>query len=276
MFENLFSETIISQKSVVRVTGKDAKAFLQSQITQDINSLETESKFALVLEPDGKITNLFKITGLSDECYYLDTQKNEDGKLIKRLSKFKVRSKVEFETQSMTSFVSVAKNLTDKPDGIVYESNWSWADRFQFVEYFTCQPLHLDINSMTIEAFNVYLGLPNSADIVGHFVHEIPTLVGCAVSFNKGCYTGQEFVERIQSRGARVPQKLFKFKSINNIEKGPFVFNDMESGFIVNSFEYCGHYFGFIFLKRSCYEKIGTKANFGELEIYPLDSPEIF
>lgn len=43
---------------------------------------------------------------------------------------------------------------------------------------------------------------------------EVTGLVECSVSFTKGCYTGQELVARIDSRGGKVPRPL-RFLEIN-------------------------------------------------------------
>ena len=57
------------------------------------------------------------------------------------------------------------------------------------------------------EAARIAAGIPGHADVAGRIPGETE-LVPLAVSFTKGCYTGQELVARIDSRGNNVPRLL--------------------------------------------------------------------
>ena len=57
------------------------------------------------------------------------------------------------------------------------------------------------------EAARISAGVPGYADVAGRIPGETE-LVPVAVSFTKGCYTGQELVARIDSRGNNVPRLL--------------------------------------------------------------------
>ncbi len=56
-------------------------------------------------------------------------------------------------------------------------------------------------------------------------------VVPVAVSFTKGCYTGQELVARIDSRGGNVPRHLCRLRSTETIAVGePIVVDGKEVG----------------------------------------------
>jgi folate-binding protein YgfZ len=56
-------------------------------------------------------------------------------------------------------------------------------------------------------------------------------LTDCAVSFTKGCYPGQELVERMDSRGATAPRQLRLIRAEAGASAGaPVVLNGEEIG----------------------------------------------
>ncbi|MGH2928323.1 MAG: hypothetical protein ACRDL8_08975, partial [Solirubrobacteraceae bacterium] len=58
----------------VVVRGPDAFGYLQGQLSQDVAPLEVGSSApSLLLEPDGKLTALLRVTRTADDSYLLDT-----------------------------------------------------------------------------------------------------------------------------------------------------------------------------------------------------------
>src|SRR5271157_4775990 len=65
------------------------------------------------------------------------------------------------------------------------------------------------VDAAAYEAVRVEAGFPRHGDELDE--RTIPAeagLVEASVSFTKGCYTGQELVARIDSRGSNVPRRL--------------------------------------------------------------------
>ena len=92
---------ILKDRGIISVLGKDSKEFLQNIITNDINKVSYKnSVFAALLTPQGKYLNEFFIIQ-SNKGYLLDCSENSTGELIKDLSKYKLRSKVEIEDLSL-------------------------------------------------------------------------------------------------------------------------------------------------------------------------------
>ena len=72
------------------------------------------------------------------------------------------------------------------------------------------------------EAARVTAGVPGHVDVVGRIPAETE-LVPIAVSFTKGCYTGQELVARIDSRGNNVPRLLRRIEAQATVKVGDAV-----------------------------------------------------
>ena len=85
-------------RDVIKVSGPDAEAYLQGQLSQDVAALAVgESADSLLLQPDGKLSTLLRITRVDGQDYVLDTDAGFGTVMIDRLKKFLLRSKVEIE-----------------------------------------------------------------------------------------------------------------------------------------------------------------------------------
>ncbi len=155
----------------VIVEGPDALTYLHSQIAQDIRDLAVgDSCWTLVLEPTGKVESLARVTRSNDEVFDFDTDAGFGDALAARLSRFKIRVQAE---------ISVVHAASADP-------------------------------SAAHEGARVAAGWPRMGfEIVpGETIPAGTGVVAVAVSFTKGCYPGQELVERMDSRGADAPQTL--------------------------------------------------------------------
>ena len=105
---------ILEKRGVILVSGEDAKDFLQNIITNDVNKVSNiNSVFAALLTPQGKYLNEFFIIQ-NNKVYLLDCSENSTSELIKDLSKYKLRSKVEIEDISSEFVVGVINNFKFK------------------------------------------------------------------------------------------------------------------------------------------------------------------
>lgn len=160
-----------SARDRVTIEGEDALTYLQSQIAQEIRDMEVgETRWTLVLEPTGKIDMLARITRTADACFVLDTDAGFGEALEARINRFKIRVKAE-------STLTLAEQS---------------------------EP------SVEHEAARIAAGWPRmGAEIVpGETIPAVTGVVSESVNFTKGCYPGQELVERMDSRGADAPKSL--------------------------------------------------------------------
>jgi tRNA-modifying protein YgfZ len=158
-------------RDTVTVTGTDAMTYLQSQLSQEIRDLAIgDSRWTFLLEPNGRVSVLARVTRVADESYRLDTDSGFGQLLLDRVNRFKIRVRAEVE---MTASAG--------------------------------RPLDDDVEAARIEA-----GWPRmGAEIIpGETIPAESGLNAVAVNFKKGCYPGQELVERMDSRAAVAPRSL--------------------------------------------------------------------
>jgi len=173
-----------AQRDVVTVSGPDACRYLHSQVAQDVEALEVGAgAWSLVLAPNGRVDVLARIQRRADDRFELDSEAGYGDVLAQRLDRFKIRvdAEVAMETRDLAGTEVVG---------------WWGSDQWDAgPEY---------------EAARVAAGWPAmGTEIVPG--ERIPAEVGvaaAAVSFTKGCYPGQELVERMDSRGSQAPHQL--------------------------------------------------------------------
>ena len=157
-------------RDVVVVEGSDAATYLQSQASQDLRGMTAgESKWTFFLQPTGKVDVLARVTMLADESFRLDTDRGFGEMLEARLNRFKIRVKATVTTLDAEPATTPADE-----DGRIA----------------ACWP-------------------KMGAEIVpGETIPAETGLDDVAISFTKGCYPGQELVERMDSRGSTAPRHL--------------------------------------------------------------------
>ena len=85
-------------RDVFAVRGVDAEAYLQGQLSQDIIALAVGGTTdSLLLQPDGKLSALLRVTRFDAQGFVLDTDAGFGDAAVARLKKFLLRSKVEIE-----------------------------------------------------------------------------------------------------------------------------------------------------------------------------------
>ncbi len=158
------------RRDVVVIDGPDAATYLQSQASQDLRELSVdERRWTFLLQPTGKVEVLARVTKVADETFHLDTDPGFGPALEARLNKFKIRVKA-------TVSAMAAEAGGAAPD----------------------------------DEARIAAGWPRmGAEIVpGETIPAETGLAEVAVSFTKGCYPGQELVERMDSRGSTAPKHL--------------------------------------------------------------------
>jgi folate-binding protein YgfZ len=159
------------ERDVVVVEGADAATYLQGQISQDVAALAVgDAAWSLVLQPQGKVDAWFRITRAGDDRFELDVDAGFGDALVARLSRFLIRTKA---TVALAE-AGVARGSAGE------------ADRIRA----GVPAMGAELDERTIPAE------------VGQW------FIDASVSFTKGCYTGQELVARVDSRGSNVPRHL--------------------------------------------------------------------
>jgi len=95
------------------VNGADALEFLQGQLTIDLQNLGVgESRRAGWCNPKGRVICLFDVTA-TDEGFSLSLPTELADDVLKRLTMFRFRAKVDFELQSGSGDSHLAEKLRD-------------------------------------------------------------------------------------------------------------------------------------------------------------------
>ena len=170
----------MSGRDTVRAHGADAEMYLQGQISQDVEELgDGDTAWSLLLQPTGKLVSWFRIHRVSADDYLLDTDAGHGQAMIARLERFKLRTDVSFEAVAGRSIPSPVEwpGLIDPDD----------------------------------EHQRILAGMPRmGAELTEETIpgEGGQLFIELSVSFTKGCYTGQELVARIDSRGGNVPRPI--------------------------------------------------------------------
>jgi len=155
---------------VITVDGPDALTYLQSQLSQELLDLAVgERRWSLVLEPTGKVDALVRVSRTAPETLQLEVDPGFGEAVLQRVDRFKIR-------------VKATTSLAPAPD--------DWDSELQ------CARIRSGWPAMGSEI------------VPGETIPAQLGLGAVAVNFTKGCYPGQELVERMDSRGATAPITL--------------------------------------------------------------------
>lgn len=201
-------------RDVIRVSGPDAVSYLQGQLSQDIAVLATgASAWSLVLQPQGKVDAWLRVTRATDDELVCDIDAGFGEALVARLARFKLRVKADIETLEWTC-IALRGPAAERPaavgrdDGVVASADWPLIGGYDLLGPDPGVPDQVAVaDDAAYEVRRIEAGLPRmGAELTDRTIPAEAGVVECSVSFTKGCYTGQELVARIDSRGGHVPR----------------------------------------------------------------------
>ena len=219
----------LTPRDVIAVHGADAESYLQGQLSQDVAALAVgESADTLLLQPDGKLSALLRVTRTDAQGYLLDVDAGFGDAVMSRLRKFLLRSKVEMETLPWRCLSLRGAALDDVAAGLraalaeagVLELPYAW-NGWAGIDLLGPRDLVLDpaaggmpagivaCDRDAVEACRIASGIPAmGSELDEKTIAAEAGLVERTVSFTKGCYTGQELVARLDARGNKVARRL--------------------------------------------------------------------
>ncbi len=197
-------------RDVVSVEGPDALTYLQSQLSQDLRDLDVgASTYSLVLQPAGKVEVLVRVLRSGAESFVLDTDLGAGEALLARLARFKIRVKAELAPLDWSCIAVRGASAVEAPEGVWMVT--AWRGDVDLLGPAVMPPAGIregtdaELLAARVEAVWPVAGVDYEVGAA------IPASLGVtaeAVSFTKGCYPGQELVERMDSRGAQAPRSL--------------------------------------------------------------------
>jgi len=177
----------LSSRAVIALTGSEAQTFLQSLVTNNVTKVSPSTPvYAALLSAQGKILFDFLVSDAGDGLF-IDCAVEARVALIKRLSLYKLRAKVEITPRDDLSVVFDGPNdprHNALPPRSIRAASGANAD----AAYLTTR---LD------------LGIPEGADFGSEKMFALDAGLDelHGVAFNKGCFVGQELTARMKHRG---------------------------------------------------------------------------
>lgn len=206
-------------RDFVCVQGPDAESYLQSQLSNQIAGLAVRTaRPSLLLDPTGKLVAALRVTRFEDTVFVLDTEPGFGEAVVARLNRFKIRVKADIAPLDWqcvavrgTAARAIAEGLGRVPsDGLVVDAWWGGDETVDLVGADVADVDGVpSCTSIEFDSMRVVAGWPLAGvDFAAGCIPAETGLVRVAVSFTKGCYPGQELVERMDSRAVTAPHTL--------------------------------------------------------------------
>lgn len=181
----------------MRANGDEAEHFLENLVTCSVTNLaEGEARFGALLTPQGKIMFDFFIIR-HDGGFLIDVMSDQAGELLKRLTFYRLRAKVEM---APLPDMKVICHQGDAPDATIL----SIADpRHPGLPKRAYGHFHDTHDTVDLDAARIELGIPEGGKDFEYgeaFPHDVLMDKMGSVDFKKGCYVGQEVVSRMQHK----------------------------------------------------------------------------
>ena len=206
----------LKSRALIKVSGSDAEVFLQGQLSNDINKLDSSSvQMNAYCQHQGKILSLFWVVR-NDKEFFLSFPLDLLDSVMSRLQMFVIMADVVIEDIT-TEYIQVgsigeahqdALNINDKLSVII-------ADKEDINKFNMGSKDDWDmacINSFLPEIFSI-----TSEKLVPQMLNLDIDEFG--VNFSKGCYPGQEVVARLHYLGS-AKRRLFAFELGSELNVG--------------------------------------------------------
>jgi folate-binding protein YgfZ len=206
-------------RDVLRVAGPDAIAYLQGQLSQDVDALALGSSArSFVLQPTGKVDAWVRVTRIAADEVVVDVEGGHGDALAARLRRFLLRTKADIDALDWRAVAirgpgaaeAVPAELGD--DALVAPAGWPGVDGVDLLGPALGPPSGVpEVDAPAYESLRIRSGVPRmGAELTGATIPAEAGLwvIDASVNFTKGCFTGQELVARIDSRGGHVPRHL--------------------------------------------------------------------
>ena len=208
---------------VLRIGGADAARFLQGQLTNDTRLLaDGRTQISACNTPQGRVVALLRLRQTKKKNKKLLPQELA-ASVTASLRRFVLRAKVDLQVATDLRVAWVARTLTPTPESAASEIvSFDYAPDRQVIASrgttlcamtgLSPERLHPEIENEW-RAADIAAGLPQVfVATSGSFVPQMLNLDRLdAISFTKGCYTGQEIVARTQHLG-RIKRRTLRYR----------------------------------------------------------------
>jgi len=244
--------------TILQVSGPDAVRYMNARLTNDYKNLAVgQANMAAALTPQGKTEAFFAVYRLEDDSFLLTCDGGPAEQVVKSFLRFKVADRVDVEDLSTTftllhfagdevSALATALKL-DKPP--VSEMSFTLSDtkalllkraRFTANGYDLILPIDtltvirdlkdkklVEMNDQYYELLRLKSGAPSYPQEINDRIGFSESKQYQAISRTKGCYVGQEVIEKIDALG-KAPKILVRIQASARLSPGEEVFSDAE------------------------------------------------
>lgn len=245
----------LTHLAAIKVSGDKAENFLQGQLTCDVREVSaTQSHLAAHCSPKGRVLISLRIIKFNEQFYLILPRDNAEF-AIQHLHKYAQLSRVNLILSEEITIIGCwgenfshpqINNLPEQVDQVTANEQWlilrDSGKTARWMIIGNTEALNLTFNAeakdwqlLDIQNCIAYI-YPPTRDLFTPHMLNYPELN--AVSFKKGCYTGQEIIARTQYLGkAKRHLHLVNIPIQNNISAGEKILNQgqQEVGIIVQS-----------------------------------------
>jgi folate-binding protein YgfZ len=202
--------------SMIACRGDDAEEFLQGQLSNDVvQARDGDTLLAAWCNPKGRVICLLRVVPV-DAGYGLILPTEIAADIVRRLTMFRFRAKVQFAIETLPPGLAIDNDSSRVDEWLARQIRSGIPEIWQAQsEKFTPHMLNLDLLD--------------------------------AISFDKGCYTGQEIVARTHYRGVS-KRRSRRFRSAKPVSPGDKVSDGQRDiGEVVNEigngrYPLCAHF----------------------------------
>jgi len=203
--------------TVIEISGRHAESFLDRMLSNTVADLDsTRAAGAFILQPTGRIVS-GGVFVRNDDGYLVLTAPDWAQALVAGLEKYKVAEDVVFAIHAQTARLLLAPTTVPVPaqpygvvrsdDGIGVRIPWTGLDEVVWIgDIDAPTPDPETLTAERIAAGTPAFGAELRTDVIPLEANAYDWL-----SHTKGCYVGQEVVERMWSRG-RAAKRLAGFR----------------------------------------------------------------
>jgi folate-binding protein YgfZ len=262
---------ILEDRALINIEGPDAKSFLQNIISNDIEKVNgVNSIFSGIFTSQGKYLYEFFIIK-NNAGYFLDCDNIFKEDLIKHLSKYKLRSKIEIKDLSSIyvigiineeKFKEIQSEVGSKDRTILYRESPCFLDtrsiKLGARILSSLEKLHLTIKKLSLKIIDKtnYIQITHKVGVPTQGIKNLQdNLFGLeanfeelnAIDFKKGCYVGQENTARMKLKNklrrrllpviADKPLKISDEIKFNNQVVGKVLIGDQHPFALIKLFD---------------------------------------
>jgi aminomethyltransferase len=223
------------ERALLALTGRDRTRWLNGMVSNNVRDLAPcQGVYAFVLTPQGHIqADVYAFN--RGESLLVETERAQAETVLRIFRKYIIMDKVEIEdlseklavldlTGPKSGDVLVTLGLNKDLGGLqLADANWNativtlvrgdipsfpnyelWvpAEQAESIWNALLQAGAVEVHEQTLETFRILCGVPKIRQDTREKTLPQETGQERALNFNKGCYIGQEIVERIRARGA--------------------------------------------------------------------------